>query len=437
MPRKSLKRQVEEELEELCQQRALGKVLRVTLAEDTDSDNQEGQEEEEEDDLEEILDLAVESAYENVTSSRYLFREQTYRKHKPMFQRDLLVQEDKLPWLSDTEFLEKYRMKRENFDALVEKIKGHQVFENKSTKSKQRPVAHQLMVLLNYLGCAGSGASNPRQRQTFGFGRGTSALYRKRCITAIRSLKTQVIHWPCEQEREEIAKRNTINFSMPHCIAVADGTLLPLQSAPQSTDAPDYSGRKVPYSLTVMVVNDDQKRIRYIHAGFPGSVHDSRVYRNTALAKNPNEYFGDKYYLIGDSAFNNSSSVVAKFKAPRGHCLTQEQERFNTHVESLRVTSEHSIGMLKARFPWLRCIPMIITDDPESVKVILRVIEVCVILHNLLLDLHDDDLPQGWYEGWSVVDVIGDPDFDTNLPTNSPGDARRERLLDYLRDYVY
>ena len=141
--------------------------------------------------------------------------------------------------------------------------------------------------------------------------------------------------------------------------------------------------------------------------------------------------------MIGDSAFENGSSVVASFKAPRGHTIGQEQERFNTHLARLRITSEHTIGMMKARFPWLRCIPMIITDDPSSVRNILKYIDVVVILHNLLLDLEDEALPDEWYQGWEVVDHTGDPALEAAIQANEPKDSRRTKLLDYLRDYVY
>ena len=92
---------------------------------------------------------------------------------------------------------------------------------------------------------------------------------------------------PDEEERKEIAKRAMLQYNLPNCIAVADGTLFPLTYKPQVDDAPNYKGRKYLYSLTVMIVNDDNKRIRYDLAGYNGSVHDYRVYSNSCLAKAP------------------------------------------------------------------------------------------------------------------------------------------------------
>ncbi len=161
---------------------------------------------------------------------------------------------------------------------LVGKIIRHPIFQSTSARRPQRPVAHQLMVFLHYIGTSGSGASNPRLRQMFGIGRGTAEDFKKRCITAIRSLGLEAICWPNEDERKDIAKRIFNEYDWINCIGVADGTLIPLTYAPQSKDSPDYHGRKHPYSLSIMIINDDTKKIRMYRSGNPGSVHDSRIY---------------------------------------------------------------------------------------------------------------------------------------------------------------
>jgi hypothetical protein len=72
------------------------------------------------------------------------------------------------PWLNDEAFLQKYRMSRKSFYALLDLIKVHPVFHT-ARRRKQAPVAHQLMTWLKYVGTEGSGASNANQRNTFGF----------------------------------------------------------------------------------------------------------------------------------------------------------------------------------------------------------------------------------------------------------------------------
>jgi hypothetical protein len=128
----------------------------------------------EEDSLEDILDAAMASALRNAESRRYLFRKKRYRCGKDRFEEDLeyyssedldSVSEEagKMSWLTEEEFLQKYRMSRESFSKLVGLIKDHPVFEPKSKGRKQTPVAHQLMVFLRYLGTEGTGATNSGQ----------------------------------------------------------------------------------------------------------------------------------------------------------------------------------------------------------------------------------------------------------------------------------
>jgi hypothetical protein len=95
-----------------------------------------------------------------------------------------------------------------------------------------------------------------------------------------------------------------------------------------------------------------------------------------------------------------------------------------------RITSEHTIGMLKARFPFLRSIPMVITDKPRSVKLILRNIECCIILHNMLIDdeaTESDDLPEKWYEQGDDVSAI---DARSNDGEDNEGDNNSDRALE-------
>lgn len=147
------------------------------------------------------------------------------------------------------------------------------------------------MVLLKYLGTEGTGGSNNDLRSHFGIGRGTAEVYKERAVKAIRSLKKETVFWPSEEERKEIAARIMRDFDWPNCIGLIDGTLFPLAFAPQTMDAPDYSGRKYGYSLTCLIVCDDQRLIRYYLAGWPSSAHDERVFRKTKLFRNPLRFF--------------------------------------------------------------------------------------------------------------------------------------------------
>ena len=74
--------------------------------------------------------------------------------------------------LTADEFKQKYRMNREALLVIAERIKDDDVFKNKRGPKQMNPT-HKQMVLLGYLGTAGSGANNPKQRAYFHVGNGS------------------------------------------------------------------------------------------------------------------------------------------------------------------------------------------------------------------------------------------------------------------------
>jgi hypothetical protein len=368
MPRISLRKQVLTELEHLSKRRRIQATIRSLFSNDALLD-----EDDDDNDIfsvHTIVDKVVENVKQSILSRRYLFPRKPYRKgySKMIFERDLREDDDAdgtPPWLTDDEFLHKYRMHRSSFYRLLALIEKHPAFVSKGRK-KQAPVKYQLLLFLFYIGKSGSGANFETCRQMFGVSKGTCNNYRKRVAAAIRSLRDEFITWPDKKERKKIARRVMEKFDFINCIALADGTLFPLTYEPQSRDAPDYHGRKFQYSMTTMIVCDDERFIRYYLAGFPGCVHDNRVYKNTELYRDPEKFFGRSYFLLSDSALSNSPTVVSSFKCATGHSLPPDRERFNKVLAKPRVISEHTIGMLKGRFQFLKSMPMKITDQKKK-----------------------------------------------------------------------
>ena len=83
---------------------------------------------------------------------------------------------------------------------------------------------------------------------------------------------------------------------------------------------------------------------------------------------------------------------------------------------------------------------MVITDNPRSVKKIVKYIDCCVILHNLLLEA-DGDIPSSWLEdvddASDIAAVTGDEALVQELNSAQHDDLeRRRRLFEYQRDFV-
>ena len=224
-----------------------------------------------------------------------------------------------------------------------------------------------------------------------------------------------------------IANRIKDAYYFPNCIGLIDGTLLPLSQRPL-VHGGNYLSRKRFYAVVMLVVCDDQARILYYHVGWPGSVHDNRVWRNCKLNKRPIEYFTGKQYLLGDSAFTASHIMIPPFKSAAGASLSNNKTNFNTLLAKPRVKSEHCIGMLKGRFPLLRGIRLQLACK-EDMQRIIDYVRGAVILHNYLLQ---EDINASWIE----VGVEGedDPDPEPSSATNELNYAHRDELFFYLSE---
>ena len=152
-----------------------------------------------------------------------------------------------------------------------------------------------------------------------------------------------------------------------------------------------YSKKK--YALDLCAVYSS-KRFIYILAGWPNSQHDARIYSSTNLQRHPENCFAPGEYLLGDTAYANTSHLISPYKSP----LTNEKQnrRFNQKLFRIRVDIEHTFGILKGRWGSLTGLRLLLRSK-KSYKFAVRWITACCVLRNILLDLKDD-----WkrHEGW-------------------------------------
>jgi hypothetical protein len=125
-------------------------------------------------------------------------------------------------------------------------------------------------------------------------------------------------------------------------------------------------------------------RIRDIVIGWPGSVHENRVWKTSLLRANARQNFTANEYLIGDSAYELSSIMVAPFKNTKNNPLRRDQERFNRALSKARIKSEHCIGILKGRFQFFRRMRIRLNNE-NSLRRIIDLFTCACILHNWLL----------------------------------------------------
>jgi hypothetical protein len=178
MPKQSRRAKSIKRLRNYFKERLKFRVIRRLVVDEDDDD----------DDIHDVLDGFIAVQLDEVESQRYQGPRGQYRKRQSgRFEDDLGEGTgEEPPWLNADEFQQKYRCSHQSFHAIVDLIKDHPIFKEEGRKHKpQAPPAHQLMVLLKYLGTEGSGTSNSDLRSMFGIGKGTAEVYKERAVKAI------------------------------------------------------------------------------------------------------------------------------------------------------------------------------------------------------------------------------------------------------------
>lgn len=127
----------------------------------------------------------------------------------------------------------------------------------------------------------------------------------------------------------------------------------------------------------MQAVCDQNRKIIDLFLGYPGSVHDSRVFRNSPLKNTLEEKCGI-YFLLGDSGYPLQPNLLTPFK-DRGN-LTRRQGNFNVKLARNRYVIEHCFGILKQKFRQLYHVKL------RSPRFIVHFIRAACVLHNIAIN---------------------------------------------------
>ena len=175
------------------------------------------------------------------------------------------------------------------------------------------------------------------------------------------------MYWPSSDERRILAEKTM--HELPYCIFYTDGTEVELAEAP-TFDKDSYLSRNNVYALKLQGTCDYTKALRHVNIGYPGNVHDARIFNECVLAT--------------DSAYKLRTTVITPFRKNSKQLNASARKDFNRFFSSYRVRVEHTFGIMKEKLPSLKKLAIKIIDQ-RSHKFACDWIRVCCILHNILL----------------------------------------------------
>ena len=363
----------------------------------------------------------------------YLILSEGLKDQRYLFSRSSILKSNwavrVLPTLSDDRYRGYLRMSRISVQRIVDLIRSDSVFQNNSN-IQQAPVESQLQCALYKLGHDGSGSGFLSTATFWGVSEGHVFDCTKRVVEALCRLRNSFIKWPTARARtRESLANDTRESGFIGVVGKVDGTDIVLSTKPGGRyDGELFFNRKKRYALDLCAVCDSDKRFIYFLSGWPNSQHDQRIFAAGDLNRNPHLYFSEGQYLLGDSAYTNSRYLVTPYKAP--HTRDANVRKFNRRLSRIRIDIEHTFGILKGRWKSLTGLRLRIRNKKGYIYAI-RWITACVVLHNVLLDMHDEwEEEEGW---WTSEEEAHDEEL-KHLATRQmmEGILKREQVKDLV-----
>jgi hypothetical protein len=167
-------------------------------------------------------------------------------------------------------------------------------------------------------------------------------------------------------------------YHFPAAIGALDCTQVRILKP--SIHGDEYVNRKTFASLNVQATCNAKKIFTSIDASWPGSVHDSRIWRNSEIREQFSRR-NNNAVLLEDSGYGLEPWLMTPFRNP----ANDEQQAFNRLFKSERVIIERCFGQVKRRFPILQYICRV------PIEKIPGIITCCFVLHNAAKFLMDAD----------------------------------------------
>ena len=280
-----------------------------------------------------------------------------------------------------------FRVSKTTFEAVLENIQ-HIPELLPREPAAGRPQISQEKDLLMMLWYIGSQETIRSIADRFNVSESTFHSHNRRMLDVFQKyfLKKFVI-WP--NDLQNVCNEFELKKNFPGVVGAIDSTHIRIK--PPSGHSNDYFNRKKFHSVILQAVCREDKQFTDLFCGWPGRVHDARVFQNSPLRERGPILCG-QCHLLGDGAYPCKRWLITPYRN-RGN-LTRDQIKFNQILSGTRVIIENAFGLLKGRFRRLQFVEM------NDISYVVKTVITACILHNICilnqdeLDEHFDNDPQ-------------------------------------------
>ena len=342
--------------------------------------------------------------------------------------------------LSGDEWQRNFRLTRAAFFKLEKDLRPFISPDPSTPNYRAMSAAKKLAITLYYLKDTGSLRMTAN---TFGIHVCTvSKTIHDVCKAISFKLGPKYIKLPRNQDemREKVAEFE-VKYGCIQAFGCIDGTHIPIKRPPENSQV--YFCYKGFFSLNVQAVCDYRGQFMDVDCRWPGSVHDAKVFANSAINKKlRDDELPVTYqqliigrckvgcYLIGDPAYPLTPYCMKEYQT----CTSDSQVIFNNILRSARNPVECAFGRLKGRWRFLT------KQTDLNLDILPVVVYACFVLHNFCEQNNcfvEQDLVwqqcQVQVKNQEEAKDVPDPVFSGNL---DEGDVIRNIITSYIEKNV-
>ncbi|XP_058089349.1 protein ALP1-like, partial [Magnolia sinica] len=331
-------------------------------------------------------------------------------------------------------FASVFKVSRKTFNYICSLVKEDLMARQSSFTSsngKVLSVNDQVAVALRRLS---SGESLVTIGESFGMNQSTVSHVTWRFVEAMEERGLHHLRWPTtEDDMKEIKSKFERIRGLPNCCGAIDTThiMMCLPSVDPSNNV--WFDREKNHSMLLQAIVDPDMRFRDVVTGWPGSMNDSDVLRNSGffkLCENGKRLNGKKLklsegsevreYIIGDVGFPPLPWLLTPYQ---GKDLVGPRAEFNKRHFATRMVAGRALARLKEMWKIVQGVMW----RPDKHK-LPRIILVCCLLHNIIIDMEDevqDEMPLSHHHDVGYRQQICDD-------VNKENVFLRDRLSQYL-----
>ncbi|XP_060563710.1 putative nuclease HARBI1 [Ruditapes philippinarum] len=317
------------------------------------------------------------------------------------------------------DFKDRFRMNRDTFEKLLHMMSP---FLKNSRGVHQITAEKKLLLFIKYLSTQ---TTFQQLADIFGV-----------CETSVHSvihdvsemicvkLLPELIKWPTGKKAKETIDGFQQLAGFPGIMGTIDGSHIPIRTPSEFPE--NYINRKQYPSIVLQAVCDSKLLFIDVFCGWPGSVHDSRILKNSPLMDkieaDVSQVFPGNTHLLGDSAYALASWMMVPYKDCGN--LNKDQKTYNYIHSSTRMCIERAFGALKGRFRRLKFI------DLKDISCIVHIVLSCCTLHQLCVQCREDLLDY-ITEGMAEADEANY--FENFMPLCSSAEMKRKTIVCTLK----